>query len=77
MAEREAILGKAACLQGCCRTVEANTPLRVASCPSPEEMRLKGEFAALANRIRHACRKRFAALRCSSLRQHHLLNPFL
>ncbi len=37
MAEREAILGKAACLQGCCRTVEANTPPGVASCPSPKE----------------------------------------
>ena len=39
-------------------------------------MRRKWEVAALAKRIRHLCRKRFAALRCSHFRQHHLIKLF-
>ena len=62
MAEREAILGKAACLQACSRTVEANNAGQDRFTPV-----LKGEFAALANRIRSRNCRMSQAIRCLAL----------
>ena len=46
MAEREAILGKAACLQACSRTVEANNDVQDRFIPVPEgdapQIRVRG-----------------------------------
>lgn len=52
------------------------TPLQPISVPSPLGCVSESKFAALADAIRHPCRKASAALHCLDLRQHHLIIVF-